>query len=99
MNIKDIKDTVNYQPRVNYEELGIETPNEKWYNQNWVGFSIAFIMLFFNIYQHLDNRSLKNDYNSLKVQYKNHKDSIVQLNKKLEAYRIQKRKETLQTKN
>lgn len=99
MKIKDIKNLIHYQPKVNYDELGIEASKEKWFNQNWVGFLIALIMLLFNIYQHLDNRSLKSDYNSLKVQYKNHKDSIVQLNKKLEAYKMLKRKETLQTKN
>ncbi|MGX1024289.1 hypothetical protein [Psychroflexus sp. MBR-150] len=59
----------------------------EWYNKPWVGFLIAFILLIFNIYQHFDNRFLKDDYNSLlkkydslKVGFNNYKDSTSQLN-------------------
>jgi hypothetical protein len=58
----------------------------EWYNKNWVGYLIAFIVFLFTVYQHFDNRSLKRDYNtldtqydSLKSQFDSYKDSISEL--------------------
>jgi hypothetical protein len=41
----------------------------EWYNKNWVGYLIAFIVFVFTVYQHFDNRSLKQDYESLNKKY------------------------------
>lgn len=30
----------------------------KWYNENWIGFIIAFIVLLFSVFQYFDNRTL-----------------------------------------
>lgn len=61
----------------------------EWYNKPWVGFIIAFFLFVFGIYQHFDNRYLKDDFNSLnekydslKIEYFNLKDSLLQLNDK-----------------
>ena len=58
----------------------------EWYNKNWVGYLIAFIVFLFTVYQHFDNRSLKRDYDilntqydSLKIQFDFYKDSISEL--------------------
>ena len=58
----------------------------EWYNKNWVGYLIAFIVFLFTVYQHFDNRSLKHDYDalntqydSLKYQFHSYKDSISEL--------------------
>lgn len=58
----------------------------EWYNKNWVGYLIAFIVFLFTVYQHFDNRSLKRDYSilgtqydSLKSQFDSYKDSISEL--------------------
>ena len=55
----------------------------KWYNENWIGYVIAFIVFVFSVYQYFDNRSLKNEFENLKNQYEIYKDSTYQLNKEL----------------
>lgn len=58
----------------------------EWYNKNWIGYLIAFIVLLFTVYQHFDNRSLKREYDSLdkrydsiKFQFDDFKDSLSEL--------------------
>ena len=71
---------------------------KKWYNENWVGYLIAFFVFLFIVYQYLDNRSLKNEYENLNTQYEIYKDSIYQLNKELEKQKLTKLSDTLRTK-
>lgn len=62
-----------------------EKPTNKkdWYNENWIGYLIAIIVFIFSVYQYIDNRSLKNEYDTLKIQYEIYKDSTYQLKKEL----------------
>lgn len=53
--------------------------NSEWYNKNWVGFSIAFLALLFNIYQNSQNVTLKREYNQINTKY----DSLKTINKSL----------------
>ncbi|TVZ23509.1 hypothetical protein JM84_2437 [Dokdonia sp. Hel_I_63] len=55
----------------------------EWYNNNWVGYLIAFIVFLFTVYQHFDNQSLSREnkilntqYDSLKIELDFFKDSI-----------------------
>ena len=41
----------------------------EWYNQNWVGYLIAFVVFLFSVYQYFDNQTLQNDFDSLKKEY------------------------------
>lgn len=41
---------------------------KEWYNENWIGFAIAFIVLLFSIFQYFDNQSLISERNFLKSQ-------------------------------
>ena len=43
-------------------------PKNKWYNENWVGFAIAFIVLLFSVFQYFDNRSLFRELDHVKSQ-------------------------------
>lgn len=77
-----------------------------WYNENWVGYLIAIIVLIFSIYQYFEKNSLKYDYNSLKLKYDSlksqsqiYKDSVAELKEQIELYRTNSLKDTLQTKN
>ena len=51
-----------------------------WYNDNWIGYVIALIVLFFSIYQYVDHRSLKKQYDALKNKYENYNDSTIHSN-------------------
>lgn len=74
----------------------------EWYNKNWVGYLIAFILLLFTVYQHFDNRSLKQDFDSLSKKYDSlkhqsdfYKDSVSELKQQLERQKLKLKKDTL----
>ena len=56
----------------------------KWYNENWIGYLIAFVVFLFSVYQYVNNRSLKTENEKLNSQYEIYKDSTDQLNKELQ---------------
>ena len=77
-----------------------------WYNENWVGYLIALIVLLFSVYQYFEKSSLKSDYNSLKLKYDSlkyqsqpYKDSVVELKEQIELYKLKTSNDTLQPKN
>ncbi len=70
-----------------------------WYNENWVGYLIAFIVLFFSVYQYFDRESLKSKYDFLKSQSEFYKDSLAELKGQIELYKTNSSKDTLRTKN
>lgn len=41
---------------------------KEWYNENWIGFAIAFIILMFTIFQYFDNRSVIQERDFIKSQ-------------------------------
>ena len=51
-----------------------------WYNQNWVGYSIALIALLFNIYQNFQYNAMKKEYNIMNTKY----DSLKTINKSIQ---------------
>ncbi|QCE40230.1 hypothetical protein [Psychroserpens sp. NJDZ02] len=53
----------------------------KWYNDNWIGYVIALIVLFFSVYQHFEKRTLSSKVDSLKKE----RDS---LNNQIEFHKI-----------
>jgi hypothetical protein len=62
----------------------------KWYNENWVGYVVAIITLFFAVYQWSENHSLKKDasflekkVDSLIVQHDSLSIQFLSLEKKL----------------
>ncbi|MCF6349268.1 MAG: hypothetical protein L3J20_13400 [Flavobacteriaceae bacterium] len=41
-------------------EKSLKPKEKKWYNENWIGYLIAFIVLLFSVYQMKENKSLTN---------------------------------------
>jgi hypothetical protein len=70
----------------------------KWYNENWVGYSIAIITLIFAVYQWNENRELESDfllldlkldslntqYDSLNAQHASFQTEFFELKKEIE---------------
>lgn len=88
-------------------KVGIESylkvlNKSEWYNKNWVGYLIAFIVLLFTIYQHFDNRSLTHKFDSLNKQYDSlklqsgiYEDSVYELKQELQKQKPELKKDTL----
>ncbi|MDV7188616.1 hypothetical protein R3X25_15140 [Lutibacter sp. TH_r2] len=72
---------------------------KEWYNENWVGYLIAFIVFLFSVYQYFENDSLKNRYDSLESEYDLYKDSVVDSKEQFELHKTNSLKDTLQTKS
>lgn len=75
-----------------------------WYNKPWVGYFIAFIVFIFTVYQHFDNRALKNDFDSLNKKYDSleyqsdlYKDSVSELKQQLDKQKPKLKQDTLST--
>jgi len=71
--------------------------SELWYNQNWVGFLLAFIVFLFSVYQFFENRTLKSQVDSLTSDNKNYKDSLFEYRLLLEKQVQSTKKDTLST--
>ncbi|MFL1013691.1 hypothetical protein [Flavisericum labens] len=71
--------------------------SEIWYNQNWVGFLLAFIVFLFSVYQFFENRTLKSRVESLTSDNKNYKDSLTEYRLLLEKQEQSTKKDTLST--
>jgi len=67
-----------------YKSFSKSENNSKWYNENWIGYLIAFLVLLFSIYQYLSNRTLKAENEKLNSRNSIYKDSTQQLQKELE---------------
>ncbi|MCE2612309.1 hypothetical protein LVD13_04935 [Flavobacteriaceae bacterium D16] len=67
-----------------YKSFTKSENNSKWYNENWIGYLIAFLVFLFSIYQYLSNRTLKAENAKLNSQNTIYKDSTQQLHKELE---------------
>jgi len=66
--------------------------SEIWYNQNWVGYVIAFIVFVFTVYQFFENRTLKSQVDKLTSDAEFYKDSLL-----LEKQEQKAKKDTLST--
>lgn len=69
--------------------------SKKWYNENWVGYLIAFIVLLFSVYQYFDNRSLRYELESRDFDIVLYKDSLSDMKLLVEKQMKSKSKDTL----
>ena len=77
----------------------LKKENKKpWYNENWIGYALAFMVFSFTVYQHFEKKSLTNqvfslkkERDSLRTQEALHKSSLYDLNLKLEKQKVLKK--------
>jgi hypothetical protein len=78
-------------------EKFLKKENKKpWYNENWIGYLIAFIVFLFTVYQHFENRTLSNQVyvvnkknDSLNIQIETYKNQFFELKEKIEKNKEQ----------
>ncbi|NCT15454.1 MAG: hypothetical protein GW774_09315, partial [Flavobacteriales bacterium] len=75
--------------------------SELWYNNSWIGYLIAAIVFIFTVYQHFDNRDLRNNFDSLNKKYDSlkhqsdlYKDSVFELKQQLERQKLKLKQDT-----
>lgn len=78
---------------IKFLKMGNKKP---WYNENWVGYLIAFIVFLFTVYQHFENRTLSNQVyilnkknDSLNIQIETYKNQFFELKESIEKNKEQ----------
>lgn len=67
-----------------YKSFTKSENRNKWYNENWIGYAIAFLVFLFSVYQYVSNRALRTENEKINAQYLIYRDSTQRLQKKFE---------------